>query len=364
MVPTETGAAPPNGRRMSNSLPDLWDECYTGEHRKHLAPEQFKQMFCGICLNHGCQNSRGAGTLWSRRMQTQEDRLLNNPNFADASAGIRLGLPDFKDLFREALAIEISDRKGDWEPVTEAEIGQAAAELLGVIPPSGFQKPEPEPEPKPLTAKEVIVLLRGASDLETLDSLLPEGEKRRTVLNIYKVMQAKLTPPDPVPDAPPSTTLIPDTLQNAEGAPDEKEVSPPEDRTLTEREIEGQWKMRGTTPAADGKKPTYEVILYADGEWSCSCPSRENPCKHARDIAGRLAAAPEPSPMVENPTRPAQAPRPPQPLQMNTRQPVGGVMVGGGSPPVEEDPWAVPDKPKDRVIGVGGRVTFGSGKKK
>ena len=395
---------------MSNTLPDLWDECYSGEHRKLLSPEQFKQTFCGICLNHGCRNSRGAGTLWNRRMETQEDRLLNNPNFADPRTAERMGMPDFKDLFRQALAIEISDRKGDWEPVTEAEIGQAAAEMVGLLPPTGFKKEEPPPpallpcghpaecdparddpnpgathyclmcvaeaKPKPLTAKAVIVLLREAPDLDTLDTLLPEGEKRRTVLNIYEAMQQKLTVRDPEPEAPQVSapvrapvpelsTLIPDTPPNGEDSPSDPPVSDKEDRTVIEADIEGRWKMHGTTPGSDGKKPVYEVTLYKDGGWSCSCPSRENPCKHARDIAGRMAAAPSPQPAApENPTRPSPAPRAPLPLQMNTGQPAGGVMIGGGPPPVEEDPWAVPDKPKDRVIGVGGRVTFGSGKKK
>ena len=40
-------------------------------------------------------------------------------------------------------------------------------------------------------------------------------------------------------------------------------------------------------------------------------------------------------------------------------------MVGGApTPPSEPDPWAAPTGPKDRVIDVGGKITFGSGKKK
>ena len=137
---------------MSRQLPDLLDGCYDGEHRKLLAPEQFRQMFCDVCLNPGCRNSRGAGSKWSHRMLTQEDRLLNNPDFAPEHAAEVMGLPDFKDMIQEALRIEISTQRNDWEPVTDAEVGRAAAEMMGVLPPSpsGFQKPkEPEPEPEP-----------------------------------------------------------------------------------------------------------------------------------------------------------------------------------------------------------------------
>ena len=51
------------------------------------------------------------------------------------------------------------------------------------------------------------------------------------------------------------------------------------------------------------------MTLYADGGWGCTCPSRENPCVHAREIAGRLQAAPESQPDPVNPTRPPPAPR-------------------------------------------------------
>ena len=39
------------------SLPDLFDGCYEGEHRKAMSPEEFTQTFCSACMNAGCQNS-------------------------------------------------------------------------------------------------------------------------------------------------------------------------------------------------------------------------------------------------------------------------------------------------------------------
>jgi hypothetical protein len=128
------------------NLPDLFDGCYSGEHQRQ-APEQFKTMFCNACQNAGCRNSRTARSAWILRILTQEDRLLVNPQFASDGAGD--GLPDFKDLLHKVLALEVSDQRGDWNPVSEAEVQNAARKLVG-IPPTSFvaEKPIELPPPK------------------------------------------------------------------------------------------------------------------------------------------------------------------------------------------------------------------------
>lgn len=302
---------------MGKQIPDLWDGCYDGEHRKLLAPEQFKQMFCGVCLNPGCRNSRGSGSKWNQRMMTQEDRLLNNPDFAPDQTAEIMGLPDFKNMIQEALKIEISTQRGDWEPVTNADVGRAAAEMLGVVSPSGFQS-QRDPEH---------------------DSKTQEPSES----------------PDPQPE--------PDkTHEGSLGGQEE----PPLDTSLAGGPVEGRWRVRGDSLDKNGKPRTYTVTLHTDETWACDCPSRENPCKHTRYIQGRLApsAPPEPPP---DPVVPDPAPRrAPFPSALNTSQPQGGVMIGGGPPPPPEqdDPWAAPTGPKMRKLDVGGRVTFGKGKKK
>lgn len=317
-------------------LPDLFDGCYEGEHRKLLSPEQFKQMFCGVCLNPGCLNSRGAGSKWTQRMLTQEDRLLHNPQFAPEDAATALGLPDFKDMVHQALALEISDRKGDWEPVSQAEVGRAAAELVGVVPaPSGFQE-----------APESPVLDSDPTDPTTLT---PEPHEN-------------ISPSSAIPEAT-------DEAPKVEVEPPESSVSDstPAVSDSTQEAIEGHWRVHGDSRDQKGNNVIYDVTLYKDGSWECSCPSRENPCKHARDIATKMARAADMLPPKEpppNPTRPPKRPAPPRP-SFNTNMPSGGVMVGGApTPPSEPDPWAAPTGPKDRVIDVGGKITFGSGKKK
>ena len=326
---------------MGKQLPDLWDGCYDGEHRKLLAPEQFKQMFCDVCLNPGCGNSRGAGSKWSQRMLTQEDRLLHNPQFAPEDTAVIMGLPDFKDMVREALSLEISDRKGDWEPVSDAEVGRAAAEMMGVAtPPAAFQAEDPE-------------VLHPVDDLEPDPTVSGDPTVDTTVTPQTEGLSPRRESEEILPEHKESYAPPKDAAEHQEG-----ESPPPSS-------IEGKWKVRGDSKGKDGKHSIYEVVLYADGRWECGCASRENPCKHARDLALRIANAPrDVVDPVEDPlprgTPPAQA----APLRMNTSTPQGGIMVGGGVPdPVAEeaDPWA-PAEPKDRVIEVGGRVSFGSGK--
>ena len=330
---------------MSKTLPDLWDGCYDGEHRRLLAPEQFKQMFCNVCLNPGCRISRGGGSKWSQRMLTQEDRLLHNPQFAPPGTAEDMGLPDFKNMVRHAIALEISDRKGDWEPVTEAEVGRAAAEMMGVVtPPIAFQAEDPE-VPTPVDD--------------------PEAE--------FEPSSADPTAPTTVTPQETGETFF--AAQEILSEHKESYLSPKEEVERRESEasestqppIEGKWKVRGDSKGKDGKHPIYEVVLHADGRWGCECPSRENPCKHARDLAVRIANAPREVVVdpADDPRTPVVAPAQPLPSRMNTSVPQGGIMVGGGVPdPLieESDPWA-PAKSKDRVIEVGGRVTFGPGKK-
>jgi hypothetical protein len=320
------------------TLPDLFSNCYEGDHRK-LSPEQFQAEWCGKCLNAGCRNSRGSELKWVQRMLGQEDLLLDNPKYGDPKDPRlqQYAEQDFKDMLHQALTIEVSSRKGDWSVPTEAEVGAAAAELVGLVPPSGFKEPEPGLEPG-----------EGYAAIEEAKALLQEAREAREM----------------PPEAEPPQRLV-DEVQNYEfkGEPETleelaEEIGEEPPGPLAVPAIE-RWRVRGDSGTI------YEVTRDPDGSWECSCPSRENPCKHARDIAQKLSrAAPEAE--AGHPTRPPPDPNAPRPRQLNTSASTG-VMIGGGTPPTPEpepDPWAAPEvKPKERVIPVGGKVTFGSGKK-
>ena len=284
------------------NLPDLWGQCYDGDQRSRVSPEEFRSQFCDNCMNGGCRNSKASKTTWSERISTQADRLLHNPQFSDPRDPRYREYAEmqFVNKLREALAIEVSSRKGDWTPVTEEEIGRAAAEMVGMVPPTGYQAPK------------------------LVDEVTTTG------------LDGKEDGPAPTPEPEP--------------------------------ELEGKWVLRGDS----GNR--YTVTLTKQGEWGCTCPSREVPCKHALDIQQKLRraapAAPEAPPLP--PTLPPVQGSTPEPFspkegRVNTGAPSEGIMIGGGPPPEPEpevDPWApAPAKPKERVMPVGGRVTFGARKK-
>ena len=278
------------------TLPDLFGDCYEGEHRRLKSPEEFRKQFCSTCLNAGCQNSKGSDTPWVQRMLTQEDRLLDNPVFAPKEGALFRDLQarDFQSKVREALAIELSTKKGDWSVPTEQEVGQAAAEVLGLAPPSLYVAPPTRPPPPEL-------------------KFSVADEVRRSPL-------------------------------------------PPELPTL--EEPDGKWKIRGDSGLI------YEVVLSKDGAWSCTCPSKEVPCKHARSIMEKLARSPlQAAPSNPEPTRPpSEAPKNFAASVSNTPVPSQGIMIGGAPPPTQAaapvDPWAPPPISQERVIPVGGKVSF------
>lgn len=296
---------------MPPKLQNFWEGCYEGHHRQK-SPEEFKKQFCDRCMNVECTNSRGTGTAWSQRMSTQEDVLLRNPRFADKNDPRFRDLSgmNFQNMLQQALAIEISTKRGDWSVPTSQEIGHAAAELAGLTSPSRpskFQEPEEDRDfPRP---PERLV-----------DEVLTYDQKF-----------------------------------------EDRVVSLPE----------GKWKIRGDS----GK--IYEVTLSGEGVWSCTCPSRQVPCKHALSIEKKLSRSPDPSPPVVRPppTPPPKrevaekAPKTFAPTSINTTLPPEGLMVGGRPPtptPTSPlDPWApTPNLPgvKERVIAVGGKVQFGKKK--
>jgi len=128
---------------------DFWGECY--DPAAGMSPNQFAGTFCNRCLNQECGRSAAEGTSWFRRVSTQEDRLLINPNFADPRDPRFRDVAnlDFRSAMKEAIALEISDRRGDWSVPTDAEIAIEASRVAtgqGMAqPPAPPGPPEPEP---------------------------------------------------------------------------------------------------------------------------------------------------------------------------------------------------------------------------
>ncbi len=157
---------------MPTERTDLFaSTCYVGQHASLQSPDAFRKSFCALCRNPACSNSLVAGSKWQHRMDTQEDRLLINPQFGDPTDPRFSDLlqQDFKDRVREVMALEISSAKGDWEPVTDAEVDAAMVNLSkNGVAPAGFLADKPQPE------------------------MLWEGQARGTGGTIYRLMLMRI----------------------------------------------------------------------------------------------------------------------------------------------------------------------------
>lgn len=281
---------------------DLWKECYSGNHQQHLSPEDFKRLFCRLCRNPECENSASGRSKWANRIETQVDRLLDNPVFADVRdpqfASIH-GL-DFGDAMRQAIALEITSQKGDWEIPTDAEAEEFAAKMTAQMP-RGFQGPEPEDDDEP----EVAVLWEGQA----------KGSKKGT---FYKVTLARVGSSEPV-----WSCTCPATQYGTAPPGGCKHVVAARAQFEADREAEVEVTEEKPEPVA--------VVDEREGQ----------------------------QPGVDPQTWQQMRDRNRVPKSPNTPIPDGGIMVGGAPPPELEDPWAVPTPPTDDVVAVGGKIVMG-----
>lgn len=288
-------------------MTDEWKVCF--DPKMGLSPNDFEQTWCRVCRNQECTRAKGSQTSWLQRISTQVDRLLINPKFADLSdpkfQDIRS--VDFPSAVREAMRLEISDRKRDWTIPTEEEATQMAQEMV-------------------------------AKTLQPIESL-PEK-----------------VPPEP-PEKSPLEVIQKFSIRGTKG--DDYDVS------LVKGDKGPEWTC--TCPAFQfGKARPCKHIEYAEGllEEEAEAPvSPPEPALPATPpplrFQTQVASTVPPRPPVKAPYFP--------PME-NVPMPTGGMMVDGSKPsrviiPTAPavDPWAPPPT-KPTVIPVGGKVVLG-GKK-
>ncbi|MDB4278259.1 SWIM zinc finger domain-containing protein [Deltaproteobacteria bacterium] len=302
---------------------NYWNECYDGQAKRTMPEEQFRQGFCRFCRNHECSLALAAQTHWQARMETQEDRLLTNPNFADPKDPKYRMIRDidFPDMLRQAMALEISSQRGDWEVPTQADAMQLAT-TGRVIPPPPEPPPAPEPEAEEPEEEE-------GSPLQVHWEGRIKGDSGKT----YQVLLSSEGPGKPAW----SCSCPAFMFQKAEDGLCKHihmviaNVSPGD---LQEPEPPAP---PPTAPSAPIPEPEPEPI-----------PAPVAP------------AVPAPRNQFAEPG-PRQAPFIPR--MQNTPSPNDGLMVGGADrpePPQAKpiDPWAVAPKP-DNVVPVGGKVRMG-----
>ena len=76
-------------------MKDLYVEC----NDMGLSEKEFKQTFCDRCKNRECFRADWAFSSWDKRIRTQEDRMLVNPNIVKKEESSRWeGISDLETL--------------------------------------------------------------------------------------------------------------------------------------------------------------------------------------------------------------------------------------------------------------------------
>lgn len=101
-------------------MKDLYVEC----NDMGLSEKEFKQTFCDACKNRECVRADWAFSSWDKRILTQEDRLLINPNIVSQSESSRWeGISNIETLEHTGV-IEVwnFETKPQTETISEKEI--------------------------------------------------------------------------------------------------------------------------------------------------------------------------------------------------------------------------------------------------
>jgi hypothetical protein len=85
---------------------------------------------------------------------------------------------DFQSVLQEAIAIKISEERGDWSLPTPQEIGREAASLMGVAPPISWRPPK-EVEPAPMPPEKLV---------DEVSTTNLEGKTPKTLEGSWKVV--------------------------------------------------------------------------------------------------------------------------------------------------------------------------------
>lgn len=97
---------------------DLTQFCReTNETHHSVSEKEFRHLWCRRCRNRECRHSNWGEGIWSNRMETQVDRLLDNPKFGDPRQEQFRFLQSiiFEDMKHHAVPIHLSEQNDNWE---------------------------------------------------------------------------------------------------------------------------------------------------------------------------------------------------------------------------------------------------------
>ena len=90
---------------------DLFSECFD----RKVSPEEFKQVFCNRCRNPRCVLAGWSMDRFSERVLNQEQRLFQTEQADPQDPRFQhLQEIEFPSLLRQAIRLNMADRRGDW----------------------------------------------------------------------------------------------------------------------------------------------------------------------------------------------------------------------------------------------------------
>ena len=110
---------------------DFFVECNEGGM---MNPPEFERTFCNQCKNRQCVRAGMAFSTWDKRILTQVDRLLVNPNIVLQADGSRWeGVSDFEG-FQEPHVIEVWGVPQEEHPIIDDEMEEEEEDTLPAPP--------------------------------------------------------------------------------------------------------------------------------------------------------------------------------------------------------------------------------------
>lgn len=154
---------------------DLYMEC---NDQGTLSAKDFEDTFCKVCKNRECVRSGWAFSTWDKRILTQVDRLLVNPNIVDQNESM------------------------DWREIANFEMFQEPEKIEvwgGSPPPQAIIISDP-PSPKEETISEPLTPQKAPQEPIHEPSLAPSSPSFNTSNHEIILGSDPLPPPTPQAD--------------------------------------------------------------------------------------------------------------------------------------------------------------------
>lgn len=167
---------------------DFFVECNEGGM---MSPPEFERTFCSQCKNRQCVRASWAFSSWDKRILTQVDRLLENPNIVLQNETSRWdGIADFS-RFNEPQTIEVWGVPEEPKiPPTPPTPSNSIGEDEDTVPASPVSPPEVEDESMdevftsaPIIEAQPIPQPRYTNPLNTPAQEITIGETPKSIAN-------------------------------------------------------------------------------------------------------------------------------------------------------------------------------------